>query len=100
MSNAIPNNIVESVSSLLQPYGVNFQEMLKESKDNHGKIERKYITPEQGHVYCGFSAKTLRDKALAGEIESIRAGRSKKSRVLLKFKSLQSWLESLSQINQ
>lgn len=91
----IPKNIADSVAMLLQPYGVNFFDLLKKSEN----IERKYITPSQAAIYCGFSQKTIRDKALSGAIQSIRTGNTDKSRVLIEKASLDSWLESFSRKN-
>jgi excisionase family DNA binding protein len=90
----IPESIVTSVSVLLHPYGIDFKELLNKAKDNFGKTETKYMTPSQAAQYCGFSPKTIRDKALAGEIDSTRIGHSEKSRVLILKSSLDAWLES------
>lgn len=86
----IPAEIQVAVSALLQPYGVNFKEMLSCSEIPN--ISQKYITPKQASVYCGLQPKTLRDKALAGEIASIRLGKTDKSRVLIEKKALDNWL--------
>ncbi|MEI8245583.1 MAG: helix-turn-helix domain-containing protein [Lentisphaerota bacterium] len=95
----IPDNIAASVAMLLQPYGVDFKGLLQSRSNSDNGIERKYITAAQASVYCGISQKTIRDKALAGVISSIRIGKSEKSRVLIEKVSLDSWLESFSRKN-
>ena len=84
----LPEHIVLTVSSLLEPYGVNFSELLNGSPVS----DRRYMTAKQASVYCGLQPKTLRDKALAGEIKSIRLGYSEKSRVLIDKIDLDNWL--------
>ena len=86
----IPPNVVDSVSCLLRPYGIDFEEIVSRSeKVEHGR----YMTAKQASLYCGLSAKTIRDKALAGEIGSIKIGRTDKSRVLIVKADLDNWLE-------
>ena len=85
----IPQNVIESVTCLLRPYGVNFSALL-------GQQEQRYMTARQASQYCGLSAKTIRDKALAGEIGSVKIGRSDKSRVLIVKEDLDKWLEGFS----
>lgn len=89
----IPENVIDSVSCLLRPYGVDFRKVV--SSIGNQEI-RKYMTAKQASVYCGLSAKTIRDKALAGEIASVRIGRSDKSRVLIVKAELDNWLEGFS----
>lgn len=89
----IPENVIDSVSCLLRPYGVDFRKVV--SSISNQEI-RKYMTAKQASVYCGLSAKTIRDKALAGEIASVRIGRSDKSRVLIVKAELDNWLEGFS----
>ena len=91
----IPENVIESVSCLLRPYGVDVHDILKRTDERC-----KYMTAKQASAYCGLSAKTIRDKALSGEIESIKIGRSDKSRVLIVKAGLDNWLESFSNSNK
>lgn len=95
----IPAEIQVAVSALLQPYGVNFQEMLSCSEFPNSS-KQKYITPKQASLYCGLQPKTLRDKALAGEIASIRLGNSDKSRVLIDKQALDNWLAGFANHNK
>lgn len=95
----IPAEIQTAVSALLQPYGVNFSEMLSHS-ENPNNSKQRYITPKQASVYCGLQPKTLRDKALAGEIASIRLGNSDKSRVLIDKQALDNWLAGFASRNK
>ena len=86
---------MESVRCLLQPYGVDFAEIVNRSKAAAAETGR-YMTAKQASMYCGLSAKTIRDKALAGEIGSIKIGRTDKSRVLIVKADLDNWLEGFS----
>ena len=88
----IPQNVLDSVSCLLRPYGVDVEALVS------GGIDRgsRYMTAKQASLYCGLSAKTIRDKALSGEIGSIKIGRSDKSRVLIVRADLDNWLEGFS----
>ncbi len=88
MANEIPKHIIDAVSGLLEPYGVNFSSLLKD--------ETKYITARQASVYCGLSEKTIRRKALSGDIASIRSGKAVNSRVLIVRADLDNWLEGFS----
>ena len=93
----IPENVVESVSCLLKPYGVDFQELLRRSKQSDVSPEKcKYMTARQASMFCGLSAKTIRDKVLSGEIKAIKIGRSDKSRVLIIKNDFERWLEGFS----
>lgn len=92
MNDSIPAHVIDSVSCLLRPYGVDFSEMLR----GVGFTPHKYMTARQASVYCGLSPKTIRDKALAGEIKSFRIGKSDKSRVLIAKSDLDNWLERFS----
>ena len=94
----IPANVIESVSCLLRPYGVDFQDILSRTVGTDEKC--KYMTAKQASVFCGLSAKTIRDKAAAGEIKSIKIGRSDKSRVLIVKNDLERWLEGFSSTNK
>ena len=47
-------------------------------------------------MFCGLSAKTIRDKVLSGEIKAIKIGRSDKSRVLIVKNDFERWLEGFS----
>lgn len=86
----IPMEIQLAVSSLLKPYGVDFGEIINSSENpNHSQ---RYMTAKQASAYCGLQPKTLRDKALAGEIASIRLGKTDKSRVLIEKQALDNWL--------
>ena len=97
----IPENVVESVSCLLKPYGVDFQELLRCSEQSNGSSEKcKYMTAKQASMFCGLSAKTIRDKVLSGEIKAIKIGRSDKSRVLIVKNDFERWLEGFSSRNE
>lgn len=91
-ASGIPEHVIDSVSCLLRPYGVDFVEILRGA----GLTPHKYMTAKQASVYCGLSPKNIRDKALAGEIKSIRIGKSAKSRVLIVKEDLDRWLESFA----
>lgn len=93
----IPENVIDSVSCLLRPYGVDFRKVVSVIGDQES---HKYMTAKQASVYCGLSAKTIRDKALAGEIASVKIGRSDKSRVLIVKAELDNWLERFSSPNK
>ena len=86
----IPVEIQQAVAALLKPYGVNICDLFKDADD------RKYFTPKQASEWCGLSAKTIRDKALAGEIRSIRLGNNSQSRVLIDREDFKNWLEKSS----
>ncbi|MDD3165297.1 MAG: helix-turn-helix domain-containing protein [Oscillospiraceae bacterium] len=88
----IPAHVLDSVSCLLRPYGVDFSKLLQSG----GYTPHKYMTAKQASVYCGLSPKTIRDKALSGEFCSIKIGDSDKSRVLIKKSDLDNWLERFS----
>lgn len=85
----IPQHVIDSVSCLLMPYGVDFSAMVKQ---HEATVDCRYITAKQASVYCGLKPKTIRDKALSGEIRSIRLGNSDKSRVLIDKSDLDNWL--------
>ena len=85
----IPPSIAVAVDALLAPYGVSLSSMRSAAAG-----ERRFITARQASAYCGLSAKTIRDKALAGEIRSRKIGRSEKSRVLIDFADLNRCLDS------
>ena len=89
----IPQHVMDSVSCLLSPYGVDFAELVKNRAES---VERRYITAKQASLYCGLKPKTIRDKALSGEIKSIRLGNSEKSRVLIDKSDLDNWLDKFS----
>lgn len=86
----IPVEIQQAVSALLKPYGVNVTDLFKDNDD------RRYFTPKQASDWCGLSAKTIRDKALAGEIRSVRLGSNSQSRVLIDREDFKNWLERSS----
>lgn len=90
----IPPHVIDSVSCLLRPYGVNFSEIVNRSSE--APAAGRYMTAKQASAYCGLSAKTIRDKALSGEIGSIKIGRTDKSRVLIVKADLDNWLEGFS----
>jgi excisionase family DNA binding protein len=92
MANEIPKHIIDAVSGLLEPYGVNFDSLVRSATFS----PNKYMTARQASVYCGLSPKTIRDKALSGEIGSVRIGKSEKSRVLIVRADLDNWLEGFS----
>ena len=94
----LPPHVIESVSCLLRPYGVDFAEIVK--SEGAGSAAGRYMTAKQASAYCGLSAKTIRDKALSGEIGSIRIGRTDKSRVLIVKADLDNWLEGFSGRNK
>ena len=85
----IPQNVIESVGCLLRPYGIDFAEIVNRSENT---ASGRYMTAKQASAYCGLSAKTIRDKALAGEIGSIKIGKTDKSRVLIVKSDLDNWL--------
>lgn len=91
MSEAVPENIVAAVNCMLRPYGIDFAGIMNQA-GNTGR----YMTAKQASIYCGLSAKTIRDKALSGEIASIKIGKSEKSRVLIVKADLDNWLEGFS----
>ena len=93
----IPANVIESVSCLLRPYGVDFKDILQHSASAE---KCKYMTAKQASVFCGLSPKTIRDKVLSGEIRSIKIGRSDKSRVLIERMDFERWLEGFSRSNK
>lgn len=93
----IPANVIESVSCLLRPYGVDFRDMLR----SESSVEKcKYMTARQASAFCGLSPKTIRDKVLSGEIKSIKMGRSERSRVLIVRSDFERWLEGFSSSNK
>lgn len=89
----VPENVVEAVNCMLRPYGLDFSEMLRRDA---GVSDSRYMTARQASEYCGLAAKTIRDKALAGEFRSIKLGNSEKSRVLIRKCDLDNWLEGFS----
>ena len=91
----IPSHVIEAAACLLRPYGVDIAALVGQA-GNAGR----YMTAKQASLYCGLSAKTIRDKALAGEIGSIKIGKSDKSRVLIVKESLDTWLEGFSGRNK
>lgn len=92
----IPANVIESVSCLLRPYGVDFKDMLR----TESMEKCKYMTARQASAFCGLSPKTIRDKVLSGEIKSIKMGRSERSRVLIERSDFERWLEGFSGSNK
>ena len=91
----IPAEIKIAVGALLKPFGVDVTEIFASATTQ----QQKYMTPKQASMYCGLTAKTIRDKALAGEVGSIRIGNSEKSRVLILKSDLDNWLESFASRN-
>ena len=91
----LPPEIKIAVGALLKPYGVDVSEIFAGAPVQ----QQKYMTPKQASVYCGLTAKTIRDKALAGEVGSIRIGNNEKSRVLIIKSDLDNWLESFASRN-
>ena len=91
-----PAEIKIAVGALLKPYGVDVSEIFASTS---ATLQQKYMTPKQASVYCGLTAKTIRDKALAGEVGSIRLGNNEKSRVLILKSDLDNWLESFASRN-
>lgn len=98
MIQRIPEEIKLAVSALLKPYGVDFAKLVNCSENPNGS--QRYMTAKQASVYCGLQPKTLRDKALAGEIASIRLGKSDKSRVLIDKQALDHWLAGFASHNK
>lgn len=94
----IPEEIKLAVSALLKPYGVDFATLVNSSENPN--TSQRYMTAKQASVYCGLQPKTLRDKALAGEIASIRLGNSDKSRVLIDKIALDNWLAGFASRNK
>ncbi|MGE4300866.1 MAG: helix-turn-helix domain-containing protein [Victivallaceae bacterium] len=90
MNSNIPPVVVDAVNGLLRPYGVDL------SKVQNGDLSPRYITARQASTYCGLKPRTLRDKAVSGEIKSIRIGNSDKSRILILKSDLDRWLESFA----
>lgn len=95
--NNIPAEIKIAVGALLKPYGVDLAEIF--ASTSAATQQQKYMTPKQASMYCGLTAKTIRDKALAGEVGSIRLGNNEKSRVLILKSDLDNWLESFASRN-
>ncbi|MDD5727552.1 MAG: helix-turn-helix domain-containing protein [Victivallales bacterium] len=85
----IPPHVIAAVNLMLVPYGVSFSELEQKTVNSP-----KYMTAKQASLYCGLSAKTIRDKALANEFRSIRIGKSEKSRVLIDRVDFDRWLDS------
>jgi|GEM_PF-6545234 len=81
----IPDLVMQSVSTILQPYGVDFASMMQKNASG-------YITPRQASKLCGLSPKTLRTKVQSGEIKAIRIGDNQRSRVLIDKKYFFQWL--------
>ena len=90
----IPRNVIEAANCLLRPYGVDVEALV--NRVGLGVASPKYLTARQASLYCGLSAKTIRDKALSGEIGSIKIGHTDKSRVLIVKADLDNWLEGFS----
>ena len=90
---SVPVNVVEAVNCMLRPYGIDFSEVIRRTEAEQGC---RYMTAKQASAYCGLSAKTIRDKALSGEIGSIKIGKSEKSRVLIVKRDLDNWLDGFS----
>jgi excisionase family DNA binding protein len=86
----IPKHVIDSVSCLLSPYGVDFAELMQHREA--ASVDCRYLTARQASAYCGLKPKTIRDKALSGEIRSIRLGNTDKSRVLIDKSDLDNWL--------
>lgn len=93
----IPKHVVDSVCCLLSPYGVDFAEIVKSKEQS---VDCRYITAQQASIYCGLKPKTIRDKALSGEIKSIRLGNTEKSRVLIDKIDLDNWLARFASQNK
>ena len=91
----IPAEIRIAVSGLLKPYGIDISDLSADCS-----ISPKYMTAKQASIYCGLQPKTIRDKALAGEIQSIRIGDHERSRVLILKSDLDNWLERFSTSNK
>lgn len=91
--NDVPKHVIEAVNCMLRPYGVNFSEIVNRSETPSAG---RYMTAKQASLYCGLSPKTIRDKAISGEIGSIKIGRTDKSRVLIVKSDLDNWLEGFS----
>jgi hypothetical protein len=94
----VPDEIRLAVSALLKPYGVDFTQLVNCSENPN--TSQRYMTAKQASIYCGLQPKTLRDKALAGEIASIRLGNSDKSRVLIDKQALDHWLAGFASRNK
>lgn len=90
----IPAHVVESVSCLLKPYGIDFASVVSLAENN--AATKRYLTPREASSYCGLSPKTLREKVANGEIKALKIGNHEKSRVLIDFAALNNWLDSFS----
>ena len=90
--NNIPQNVIDAINCMLRPYGAEFSQ----PEQSEGLLRGRYMTAKQASLYCGLSAKTIRDKALSGEIGSIKIGHTDKSRVLIVKADLDNWLEGFS----
>ena len=90
-TNAVPMLVANSVAEILKPYGVDFHALLQ------GNSSVQYVTPRQASSICGLSAKTLRSKALRGELKAVRVGKDQqRSRVLIDKRYLVTWLDNMT----
>jgi len=89
MNSGVPDAIIDAVNGLLRPYGLDFSKIQRAND-----LSPRYITARQASAYCGLKPRTLRDKAVSGEIKSIRIGNTEKSRILILKSDLDRWLDS------
>jgi excisionase family DNA binding protein len=80
----VPKLVQDSVAQILKPYGVDFDSLMSGNT--------AYITPREAAEICGLSPKTIRNKALTGEIRAKRLGDHRRSRVLIDKNHLCQWL--------
>lgn len=87
----MPKHIVIAVDSLIKPYGLSIETLLKNSNVD---TKKKWLTIEEAKHYSGLSRWALWDAAKKGSFKKSKLGNARKSKVLIDKQSFDFWIES------
>lgn len=95
----IPMPVIDGVTAMLKPYGVDFPAMLElqreESRPAMRSLEKRYLTTSEATEYCGIKRWSLWKAERDGKITAMKpAAGSRGGRVLYDRESIDRWLTS------
>ncbi len=98
MSNQIPVAILNAASGMLEPYGVNLNELLNQKEAPTVKpLEKAWLTNAEAEQYTGVKRWTLWRAQRSGKIRASKLHPTQQGKILFERASLDEWLKSCCQ---
>ena len=94
MSNRIPMAILNAANNMLEPYGVNVNELLNARDAPPVKpLEKAWLTTDEAVKYTGAGRWTLWRAQRAGKIKMSKLSPERQGKILFERVSLDNWLK-------